>query len=291
MIELANRPMAITGASSGIGAATAVACAQAGMPVVVAARRVDRLESLVARIRGAGGRAVAVACDVTNPEQCEAVVERTVREFGSIYGVFANAGYGEEVSMLEMPDDALRAMFETNFFGTMNVVRPAAARMAAAGAGHVIICSSCLALMSIPYYGAYCATKAAQHKIGRSMRMELESKGVHVSTVHPVGTRTEFFDTAATRSQGRSALTSHSSERFMQTPEFVAGRIVRCLRRPRAEVWTGFTGLGVRLGMALCAAVPGVESFVLRRMVRSRMTKANAAAGRGNGATAARTQP
>src|SRR5262245_14017083 len=124
MIDLRDRPIAITGASSGIGAATAIACAQAGMPVVLAARRAEKLDAVVHRIKAGGGRAVAIACDVTDPAQCRAVVDRTVSEFGSIYGAFANAGYGEEASLLEMSDADVRAMFETNFYGALNLVRP-----------------------------------------------------------------------------------------------------------------------------------------------------------------------
>jgi NAD(P)-dependent dehydrogenase (short-subunit alcohol dehydrogenase family) len=276
MIDLRDRPIAITGASSGIGAATAIACAAAGMPVTIAARRVDKLETLAARIRASGGRVLPLACDVTDPAQCRAVVDRTVGEFGSIYAVFANAGYGEERSLLEMPDADVRAMFEANFFGSLNVVRPAAEHMLRPGrwgGGHILICSSCLARMAIPFYGVYCATKASQLLVGRAMAIELEPRGVRVSTVHPVGTKTEFFDTAAARSPGRSPLTSHSADRFMQTPEFVASRIVRCLRRPRAEVWPGLTGKAVRLGMSICTAFPGVENFVLRRMVKTRTAK------------------
>ncbi len=282
MIDLQGRPIAITGASSGIGAATAIACAQAGMPVTIAARRVDKLEAVAQRIRAIGGRVLTIECDVTSPDQCRNVVDQTIVAFGSIYAAFANAGYGEELSLLDMPDDAVRAMFETNFYGTINLLRPAAARMLESSnshnpRGHLLICSSCLARMSVPYYGVYSATKASQHLMGRAMAIELEPKGIHVSTVHPIGTRTEFFDTAATRSGGgggRSALTSHSADRFMQSADFVASRIVRCLRRPKSEVWTGVTGKAVRLGMAACAAFPGIENFVLRRMVRTRMAKA-----------------
>jgi short-subunit dehydrogenase len=276
MIDLRDRPIAITGASSGIGAATAIACARAGMPVVLAARRADKLDTVVQRIKAEGGRALAVACDVTDAEQCRAVVDQTVAQFGSIYAAFANAGYGEETALLEMSDEKVRAMFEANFYGTLNLVRPAARRMVDAGRGHVLICSSCLARMAIPYYSIYSATKASQALVGRAMAIELGPMGVHVSTVHPIGTKTEFFDTAATRSGGRSALTSHSSDRFMQSADFVASRIVRCLQRPRPEVWTGWSGKGVRLGMAICAALPGIENMVLRRMVRTRMAKAAA---------------
>src|ERR1044071_8891757 len=124
VIELAGRPITITGASSGIGLATALACARAGMPVTLAARREDRLTEAVEKIRSAGGKAIAVRADVNNPDDCRALVERTVSEFGSIYAVFANAGYGAFMPISTTPDDDLRAIFETNLWGTLNTIRP-----------------------------------------------------------------------------------------------------------------------------------------------------------------------
>lgn len=265
-IDLTGKPIAITGGSSGIGAATAIACARAGMPVVIGARRGDKLQEVVTAITGAGGRAVAVTMDVSKPEDCRRLVETTVGAFGSIYAAYANAGYGVEAAVMDMSDEALRAIFECNFFGSLSLIRAALPHMTAAGHGHILLCSSCLSNLPIPYYSAYSATKAAQHHIGRAMNLELAGKGVHVSTVHPVGTRTEFFDQVKTRSNARR-LVEHAPERFMQSPERVARATVKCLRRPRAEVWTSWP---VRLGMAACSALPGIDDVFLRRMVRKR---------------------
>src|SRR5262249_55651912 len=127
-IDLTGKPIAITGASSGIGLATALACARAGMPVALAARREDRLSAAVEKIRATGGKAIAVRTDVDKPEDCRALVERTVSEFGSIYAIFANAGYGAFMPIATTPDEDLRAIFETNFWGTLNTIRPALER-------------------------------------------------------------------------------------------------------------------------------------------------------------------
>jgi NAD(P)-dependent dehydrogenase (short-subunit alcohol dehydrogenase family) len=270
-LDLSGKPIAITGASSGIGAATAIACARAGMPVVLGARRTDRLADLAATINAAAranpalGRAVAVRADVTSPDDCAALVDRTVAEFGSIYAIYANAGYGIELPVHRTPDADLRAIFETNFFGTLNTIRPALPHMLRAGRGHVLICSSCLAKLPLPWNGAYTATKAAQSHIGRAMHYELAPAGIHVSTVHPIGTRTEMFEQIKVR-HGRRELVAHTPDRFMQPPERVADATVRCLRRPRIEVWTSAF---VRLGMAVCNAFPGAEGFHLHTMVRT----------------------
>lgn len=257
--DLTGKPIAITGASSGIGRATALACARVGMPVALGARRLDRLEGVAEEIRGAGGKAIARATDVNDPASCRALIEATVSEFGSIYAVFANAGYGFEGAMHELDDGELRGIFETNFWGTINTCRPALEHFMKAGRGHVLICSSCIAKIGIPYYGPYCATKAAQNLIGRAMRHELAPLGVHVSTVHPVGTRTEFFDVSSQRTRGPSAL-DQGSGRFMQPPERVANAIVACLRRPKTEVWTSWT---TRWAFGLMNAFPRIADVVL----------------------------
>src|SRR6187549_2932574 len=103
-IELRGKPIAITGASSGIGRATAIACARAGMPVAAAARREDRLEGLVEEINRAGGRAIAVRTDVTDAGDCERLIAGTVEAFGSVYAVYANTGYGMEKAVHLMSD-------------------------------------------------------------------------------------------------------------------------------------------------------------------------------------------
>ena len=264
---LEGLPIAITGASSGIGRATALACARAGMPVALAARRADKLEATAAEIDRAGGRAIVVPTDVTDPEACERLVARTVEDFGSIHAVFANAGYGIEAPAHEIGAERTRAMFETNFYGTMNVVEPAVRRMLDRGRGHVLMCSSCVAKMSLPYFGAYCATKAAQNLVGRAMNLELRPHGVRCSTVHPVGTKTEFFDTARALSDGDGqSLEDHAPEFFMQRADTVAKAIVKCLRRPKPEVWPSWSRF-VRLSMAICVAFPALGDLGVRRLV------------------------
>lgn len=276
-IDLRNKPIAITGASSGIGAATALACARAGMPVALGARRMDKLDAIVKRIRSEGGRAIAVAMDVAEPEQCQSLVDATVAEFGSLYAVYANAGYGVEKPVHEMSNDEVRIMFEINFFGTLNTIRPAleAIRRTPAAAdrsprGHILICSSCLGKMFLPYFSVYSATKAAQSHIGRAMNLELRPEGIAVSTIHPISTKTEFFDTVE-RLSGNGKMIAHSPELFVQTADFVASRTVACLRRPRPELWTGFAGHFVRFGMCVNTLFPRIADLSLYGMVKRRI--------------------
>lgn len=266
-IDLTGKSICITGASAGIGRATALQCARTGMPVLVAARREDRLKDVVEQIRSAGGRAEWITVDVADPESNERMIERAIDAFGSLYAVFANAGFGVERAMHEMTDEELRQIFEVNFFGSMHTIRPALPHLLQRREGHVLLCSSCVAKFALPYYGAYSATKAAQNHIGRAMRLELEPLGVHVSTVHPVGTKTEFFDVTKQRSEV-ARLVEHSSERFMQTPDRVAKAVMKCLRKPRPEVWTSRF---VQYGMAMSMAMPRVADASVRWMVNRRL--------------------
>ncbi len=254
-INLSGLPIIITGASSGIGRATALACARAGMPVTISARRASRLESLRDEIISAGGKALAVECDVTDPGACARMVEDAENAHGPTYSVYANAGYGLEAPILEMTDDEVRAIFETNFFGTLNTIRPVVGGMIERKKGHVLVCASCVAKMSLPYYSAYSATKASQAHIARALNMELSGTGVRTSTICPAGTKTEFFDLVGGGGDAGHKVT-HTRDSMLQTPEFVARQIVKCLRKPKLEVWPGISGKFVRFGMSMCTLFP-----------------------------------
>lgn len=260
-IDLAGKPIAITGASSGIGLETALACARAGMPVALAARREDRLQQARASIEQTGGKAITVRCDVTNPDECANLVEQTIRAFGGIYAVFANAGYGFEAPVLDTTDEQLKDIFETNFYGTLHTIRPAIEPMRRAGAGHILICSSAAAKIGIPHLSAYSATKAAQDHIGRALRIELTGTGIFVSTVHPIGTDTEFSDVVTQRS-GPAPRRARTPARFRQPATRVARAVVNCLRRPKGEVWTS---LSTRMFFGVTTAFPTLADAILRR--------------------------
>lgn len=243
-----NQCIIITGASSGIGAATAVACARAGMDVVIHGRRQAQLERVAQTIRTAGRGAEIVIGDVTDNGIHERLLDAAATRFGGFYAVFANAGYGVYRAIHEMPDDELRRIFEVNFFAGVALLRLAAQRLIAGSRpGHLLMCSSALAKFTLPCFSAYSATKAAQNHVCRAMAWELAPQRIHVTSVHPVTTRTDFFETAASQSHGRRDF--NPPESMIQTPEHVAGRIVRCLLRPRPEVWPSgsarvFAGLG-----------------------------------------------
>lgn len=267
MFELQGKPIVITGASSGIGAATALACARAGMPVGLFARREDKLAIVKDKIERDGGRAIVVVGDVADPDANLELIARTEEAFGDLCAVIANAGYGAEIECATMPIEDIRTMFEVNFFGSMFLVQPAIARFRERGSGHAMMVSSCLSKIGLPRYGAYSASKAMQDHFCRAMRHELRGTGVYVSSVHPVGTKTEFFDEAAKKSKGGKLSLAGTSERFMQTPEHVARVMLKCLRKPRGEVWPSPLA---RIGFGASVMMPGVTDWLLGRMVEKR---------------------
>jgi len=274
-IDLAGKPIVITGASSGIGLVTARACAHAGMPVVLAARRLNRLREEAAKIEGQGGRALAIECDVSDAGACKALIDAAEERFGPLYAAFANAGYGHECSIEMSSESQLRDIFEVNFWGTASVFRASLASMRRSGSGHLLACSSCLSKIGMPYFGAYSATKAAQDHLARAMRHELAGSGIHVSSVHPIGTRTEFFEETDKRSE-RARLAIRTGLAFMQPPERVANAVVACLRRPRGEVWTS---MSVRTALGVATIFPQTADRLLGLALRRRLRRRVQAAG------------
>lgn len=264
--DLKDQVIVITGASGGIGAATAVACAQAGMDVVLGARRVEKLEAVAAAVRQAGRKALVRRCDVDSDEDVQGLVDGAMETFGRLDVAYANAGYGLFTSVLQTTDEQVRQMFETNFHGTLRLLRSAGRVMLQQKRGHLLVCSSAASEVPLPMYGVYCATKAAQDSVVGALRAELSQAGVHVSSVHPIGTRSDFFDEVEARS-GHPNFSTNTPGWLMQTPQQVAGAVVRCLRRPRAEVWPNVM---TRYGAAVATAFPGLAAAVARRQARKR---------------------
>lgn len=263
--DLHDKVIVITGASSGIGAETAVACAQAGMHVTLAARRPDRLREVAQRVEAHGRRALCVECDVDRDEAVQHLFQRSWEAYGRLDVAFANAGFGLVAPVLETTDQQARALFQTNVFGTLYTLQAAAGDLERTSDGlrHLLVCSSAASEIAPPNYGVYAATKAAQDSIATALRAELRRR-ILVSTVHPVGTKTEFFDIAR---GGDASGSLNTPEMLSQTPQHVARTIVRCLRRPRPEVWPQPLA---RLGLALTTASPRLSALILRRMARKR---------------------
>lgn len=264
--RLVDQVVLITGASSGIGAATARACARAGMHVLLHGRREDRLAQVVEEVRAAGRSAESVVGDVTERGLASRLLDAAQHHFGRFDVVFANAGYGFKKPAHLVSDAELRHIFDVNFFAACELLTEAARRLLAEQRpGHLLMCSSAVAKFTMINFSAYSATKAAQNHVCRAMRMELRPHGIEVSSVHPITTRTEFFERSAERS-GRpvdpARVFDHVPRWLLQRPEQVADAVVRCLRRPKPEVWTS---LAARVAAGVVTVFPRLMDVLGRR--------------------------
>src|SRR5215210_201232 len=188
---LAGKTAIVTGASSGIGEATARLLAGRGCNVVLAARREDRLESLLSEL--GEERTLAVPTDVTDPEDCTTLIHQTVESFNSLDILINNAGLGLYAPITEADPEDWRTMFDVNVLGVLYATQAAIRYMLRQGSGHIVFVSSLVA-RRVPSTEAtvYAATKYAITAIAEGLRMDLSEKGIRVTSAEPALVRTEF---------------------------------------------------------------------------------------------------
>lgn len=208
--SLEGRIALITGASSGLGAHLARLYAAAGAAVVIGARRADRIATLASEIEAAGGRALAVSCDVTDEASIIAAFDAAEASFGTPDVVLANAGIVEAGRSIDLPADAMRRVVDTNFNGVWLTAREGARRMIKAGSknterGRIILTGSITADMTGQGDAAYAATKAGVVHLGRQFAREWARSGINVNTIQPGYIRTEidgeWFDSEGGKAQ------------------------------------------------------------------------------------------
>ncbi|WBQ02535.1 SDR family oxidoreductase [Kribbella sp. CA-293567] len=194
--SLTGRVAVITGASSGIGAATAEHLAGLGAHVAVLARRADRLTDLVARIEKDGGTALAIAADVTDVAAVRAAADQVAAEFGGADLLFNNAGVMLPAPIDEVTTDQWQQQIDLNITGLMNVIGAFVPQLVKAGTergvADLINTSSIGAQNPYPSFAVYCATKAYVTQLSKQMRADLGSKNVRVAAIEPGFTTTEL---------------------------------------------------------------------------------------------------
>jgi NADP-dependent 3-hydroxy acid dehydrogenase YdfG len=186
-----SRVFVITGASSGIGAATARRAVEAGYRVVLAARSKDKLDGLVEELGGAE-HALAIETDVTEWEANEALIAAATDTFGQVDVVYANAGFGAKRGWLEETPEHWRAMVLTNVLGAAYTVRAAIPALKATK-GHVLLTGSVAGRRVMPG-SLYSATKWAVTAMAEAVRIDLNGTGIRTTLISPGGTETPFFD-------------------------------------------------------------------------------------------------
>jgi NADP-dependent 3-hydroxy acid dehydrogenase YdfG len=187
-MQIEGAVVVVTGASSGIGAATSRLAAARGARVVLAARRRDRIESLAAELPDA----VAVPTDVTDADQVQSMVEAAVEQYGRVDVLVNNAGQGLHVPVEQIALDDLRAVFELNVVAALAAIQAVVPVMRRQGGGSIVNVSSGTTLFTPAGTGGYAATKAALNVLSAVARAELADDGIVVSTIYPFITATEF---------------------------------------------------------------------------------------------------
>lgn len=179
----------ITGCSTGLGREIARAALEAGHSVVVTARRTEKVQDLV---EGAGDRAVAVALDVTDPAQISAAVRAADDAFGGIDVLVNNAGHGYLSAVEEGEDSEVRKLFDTNYFGAVDMIKAVLPAMRARGSGHIVNISSMTGLVANPPNAYYSSTKFALEALTEALAVEVKPLGIKVTAIEPGAFRTDW---------------------------------------------------------------------------------------------------
>jgi NADP-dependent 3-hydroxy acid dehydrogenase YdfG len=215
----------VTGASSGIGAATARAASRAGARVVLIARREERIRQLAEEL----GDAVAVPCDVTDRAQVEAAVHTAIDKFGRIDVLVNNAGQGLQATVDAIDPDDFRALLELNLVAPLVTMQAVLPGMRKQGTGAIVNVGSGIIWSTLPGSGAYSASKAGLQKLSAIARAEVADAGIAVSLMFPSITETEFVGTV--RGSVEDALQMEASSGLQpQSPEGVADAILDLVR-------------------------------------------------------------
>ena len=230
MTDPKGRVAIITGASAGIGAATARAFAGAGLRLALCARRRDRLEAVAAELR-AGGTEVSVhVLDVTAEKAVRAMVDEVAARLGAVDVLVNNAGRGLAARFEDTTPAEFRELLELNLIAPITASQAVLPVMRRQGRGHIVNVSSVVGRRNIPGRAAYGATKFALGAVSEALRLELRGTGIHVSLVYPIYTTTEFHDVEPRRIRIKRMGPEQSADT-------VARAILHCVRRPRPEVY------------------------------------------------------
>lgn len=230
---LAGRIVLVTGASSGIGAHLAEAAAKAGARVALAARRTDKLDSLVAQITAAGGTAAAFAMDVEDEASVTAAYDAIEGQLGPVDSVIANAGISVQGSALDIAIDDFDKVLAVNTRGMFLTAREGARRMIKAGSeasgrGRVLLVASIGAHKVLPGLTAYCTSKAGTAMMGKSLAREWARKGINVNVLCPGYIRTELNSDWFDQAGGQKLVASFPRKRLMAESDLAPMALMLC---------------------------------------------------------------
>jgi uncharacterized protein len=253
-MNLKDKTVVITGASSGIGRAAALEMARRGAHVVLGARRLEPLEKTAAECRALGVRATAVSTDVTRADDCARLIATACQ----VDVLVNNAGFAIFDAIADAKPDELQAMMETNYFGMVHCTQAALPQMLERGSGAIVNVASIAGIMGYARMGGYCATKFAVIGFTESLRDEVLAKGVRVALVCPGTTETEFFVTAE-----RGKMPGASRLILAVSPERVARAVCDAAEDGR---YRRILPLFAAVYMRMKEVFPRLAHFLMRRV-------------------------
>ena len=231
-MDIKNKVAIVTGASSGIGEATARAFGREGAKVVLAARRVDKLQILAQEIdsMNTGAETLVIQADLSKLEDIQAMIAQTLERFGRIDILVNNAGFGR-LDWLENLDPIkdIQAQIDLNVLGVIQTTRQVLPVMMEQRAGSIINMCSMAGLVATPTYTVYAASKHAVHGFSEALRREVKPWGIDVSLIYPGGVVTEFTQHAGIKRKTNA----RTPKSMLLTAEQVANAVIKLVRRPR----------------------------------------------------------
>jgi NADP-dependent 3-hydroxy acid dehydrogenase YdfG len=230
--SLSGKVALVTGASSGIGAGIALELARAGATVALAARRADRLAGVVAQIEALGGKALALAGDMTVEAEAVKAVEDTVAQLGRIDILINSAGVMQAGGIENVDFEEYRRVFDINVFGTLYCSSAAVKHMLAQGGGDIVNITSLAGRKGGPQTSAYSASKHAANSMTDAMRQELGNRNIRVSILMPGATASEVAD-GISDPNWRAAIQAHVSKDGAVQPSEIGETIAFMLSLPR----------------------------------------------------------
>lgn len=258
----------ITGASQGIGRATACLLAKKGYNVVLAARQPDRLEAVARQIQRQGGQALAVSTDVTDVKQVNILIEKALDAYTQVDALINNAGICMTATMAQTSLEDWQKILNVNLWGYIYPIHRLLPHFLERQQGTIVNVGSFGGKMPLPNMAAYCTSKYAVTGLTETLRLELEPRGIHVCGVHPSVTNSDFLERAVFRGEGdtspermRRSMGEMLNSPLASQPQDVAEAIGKVVEHPQGEVVVGTGALATNL----YRFAPSLTQWLLQR--------------------------
>jgi short-subunit dehydrogenase len=251
--SLAGKVVLITGASSGIGKAAALAFVRYGANLVLVSRNLQKLKEVERAARQSGVSALALGCDITSRPDVRITIQKAIDEFGGIDIAVCNAGVYFRKLAVDQSINEIRDVLETNFFGTLNCIYELLPHFLAKGKGHIVVTSSLDGKKGLPIDSAYSASKAALTGFLESLRQELQNTSIHISTIFPGRTDTPMIRNIAL-----------PTKRLIVPPEKVAKAIIKAVIHKKREALVPY--LSSKLYVLINGISPRMGDWMVRTL-------------------------